>query len=202
MAKSFIAFQTIIDDTSVLPSVTFIEKRAESEHKVILRRLAESGEMVRDLVEVSYSSEDRLIPLSITRITLGPAHLKIEIAPESASLLYGQKSLVVAFGAPTESFRNLKKTLKHIFRFTRLFVDDSPRGWDLFIRVLAGPATPSSEKLVLPTYCTFLGSIGGIIVAGAIDYWWIPVGLLAGVAFGYVWGLIQGLSFYDLHDYK
>ncbi len=112
------------------------------------------------------------------------------------------RELVVSYHTTAGERKTLRETMKQIFSGTVLFVDDAVTGWALLDAVLSGPATPTSEMLVVPTYMTLVvGAMGGI-VAGLESLWLIPLGILAGVPLGFLYGYVIKGRFYSLHKYR
>lgn len=136
----------------------------------------------------------------IVRVLLTPTRVVVAFAQEAR--VKKPREFVVGFRATAEERRAIRLALKQTFRDTRLFVDDAVTGLGLLRAIIVGPPTPTSELLVVPTYLTVVGAIVGGILAGAQGPWWIPVGVLAGSAGGFLWGLLQRRRFYDLHKYR
>src|SRR5262249_45838645 len=112
------------------------------------------------------------------------------------------RAFVVGFRCTAEVRHAVRLALKRIFRGTGLFVDDAVTGLGLLRAIVVGPPTPTSELLVVPTYMTLVGAATGGVVAGLQSGWWIPVGVIAGAAGGFLLGVFRRREFYELHKYR
>jgi hypothetical protein len=113
-----------------------------------------------------------------------------------------EHTLIVDYRIARQKLQSLRYAMRRLFRKTGLFVDDAAAGLGLLSAIVFGPATPTSEMLVVPTYLTIIGVIIGIVFAAKVHPLWIPVGILAGGSLGFLYGLLARGRFYHLHKFR
>jgi hypothetical protein len=157
-----------------------------------------------EVVSIKHIQEDGTVFVSTGSLLLKRNRLLVSFDPVTAAQAGKKRNLVARFRLESDRFQELKKALKQICKGLNCFVDDSATGFALLKAIVLGPPTPTSERLVVPTYCAVCGAVAmGVFLAsdGAGPLKMI-FGVLGGLGLGVLVGFLKGLHFRTMFRYK
>jgi hypothetical protein len=187
--------------------VTFADEAINPRNQFVLHRACKTdphaADPAEDSVRAKLSQQERSAVGGIQHLVLKRHAVRVTVDQNIATGTGGEYDLTVRFRLERHRLRELRTALKQLCKGQRCFVDDSATGLALLKAIVIGPPTPTSERLVGPTYGALVGTAcGGCLgyqksgISGAI------LGALGGLLLGTFVGLLKGFQFWHLFRYK
>jgi hypothetical protein len=152
---------------------------------------------------VEFRQQERSAAGGIVRLVLKRHAIRVTLDRYTATDTGGDPEIKVRFRLGPKQLWELRIALRQLCKGQGCFINDTATGLALLKAILVGPPTPTSERLVTPTYCAVVGMVCGAYfgyqhsgIAGAI------LGGLGGVVPGALYGFVKGLEFRHLFKYK